>query len=1845
MAESNQSEASAPLLEASFRFRYQNTTSAKVLVLKYRNKDWLDVVRTAIAEAKQEDEDEGSTPVNQSTETNQRLIKPTALVTINNSSELAPDITPTDFKQNFSGVSFKDAHKLVRQTISLSHEDVIKFFNPKNKLEVRTKKEFVAAFDDWQDAALGRWELYHARLFREILNHLTCYCQTKTSSTVVAAVADERGPSATTIEDQDTQLSSAATTVSSSDTDNKTSDHGSIIRVESHDAALQTLSKLEYCMYVVQNAKSSSFLTQSDWKKFLRRCWHHLLRMCRSSNYFVATQAANLLVSQDEFVLLGKENRNAPGGHRASGTAFLCLLVNFGSSTFARQEPGRMAGCLQGLVQCNIHSPEDFFRVARPHDSEDVTSPLISLLGTSVSGEAAALLASCLRLAKPDKLSEVIHKMISRSEVESYMLGLKLIITMSASREGRSTLWELLSIYERAVEIGNNIVAESNESHEFSILKLVAHALLEHLLSAPTMHQSNLRNDPKRLDVYHQSVSLLLKLAWSEESQTASYACGALAVLASSNILHYNAGQDLLKLIELPAALGVTEQAASALCNIAHWNPSQNERDTLVFMSRCAKTLAIRARNRCEMIVQKYLARTMLYASREYEPNQVHHELGQTSLMTTATALLSPLRQVEFLNGDRGAMEDVIRSLWNIGTKDRVLLRPLKKLGAIKCVQNICKYSMPFVEKSHRQRRYYHRKRNAKNAPHIKSQEERFLLSALGLLFLLLTEETGPEESLKHLTWLFSIAFDLLSAEIEGPSKTLVLSLLHSLLAASCSCSEETATVKTWSQNSTFVNDLLEEVHGKHVVTNTFTRLQALAVLDYMEIPATTKSSKSSKSGTAHKISYAVTMVGMLRSRDLFASGAAAGLLSRWALIPRLKKLLLDLDCGRYIVQVVSRSIKTIEKLKNDLVHDDSARLVAAVDCGALSALVAAVRAARNLAIHHSFQPSIGEHGIKAISHALGPLQDYGLSTIDAQTALYALGRNPVNIGKSYKVQLRMQSERLRFEVEESIRTALSNKAKTSHSARRQIIEAGATKQESSYSRQNTSGRKHTLSPKSGGVWERKRREMSSNHWISRPLSAKHVISISERLSVTPVVPLSTRLCRPNALLLSAFDPDKACFRYHDHWRPNIKSLKYGSLTETKHLPQGESKAETAMMSQVREKIANAVMDASRYTEPLPTNRNQRKKRPKTAPNKRPAKGEKLQTRSRSQTATRHRTGRQRQRSKSGIMQKSLHSVSNTGNELISSPLRDKSASSKRPTTAPLHGTRQNKRKEKKHLIRPATANPVVSGRGGSQTQFSNRKVYSGLQFTVNLKNSARVMFKKQALPAGDTKSESKDIKEHYNGVQCFRFDALPDTSTAEDVDLPTYELPDGRFTHYYVKTDSQPPAEGIPRSLPPVILALSKVFPGVHPSTELEPIEVPLMPDFQYLQHAKRKGLSNKASTSTMMLLASTSSSSESTSLRSSLSLNQNENMNSPVPHVYSYKPESILFDVILKPVNGKKIPPYQPPSPPSLSWSIYESPYNFRVQDPLSSLKGNDALSIEREASNDWDLLTALHEEVLKVQDMTMTSRAKSGLRCAVIRHSQYLFEAYALFRAGCPVMFKNDEQAEHTFRVMCPRVDVGRHLFLAGVVKTSTIIAQDSEAVVVSFEKKVATLEKTVSQVATHSHIDFRWRYFYNDETMSAIDEHEKLLSIFFQFFCDETDEITLDRWISFARILQVDLERYQLALLFKWSCSLGETTLKRPDFYECICRLLVHVPLPSAKDCKNERGSAFIHLENLRKNGTIREWENEHKVQWNFILNVTIASELPRFVDFLDRKLRVARNIQHFLSTRWTRWKKE
>ena len=71
-----------------------------------------------------------------------------------------------------------------------------------------------------------------------------------------------------------------------------------------------------------------------------------------------------------------------------------------------------------------------------------------------MSKDAAKLLACCLRLAKPDELCETIKDMIDRSERESYLLGLRLILTMATSAAGRTTLWSEVHLLERAIHIG-----------------------------------------------------------------------------------------------------------------------------------------------------------------------------------------------------------------------------------------------------------------------------------------------------------------------------------------------------------------------------------------------------------------------------------------------------------------------------------------------------------------------------------------------------------------------------------------------------------------------------------------------------------------------------------------------------------------------------------------------------------------------------------------------------------------------------------------------------------------------------------------------------------------------------------------------------------------------------------------------------------------------------------------------------------------------------------------------------------------------------------------------------------------------------------------------------------------------------------------------------------------------------------------------------------------------------------------------------------------------------------------------------------------------------------------------
>ena len=64
----------------------------------------------------------------------------------------------------------------------------------------------------------------------------------------------------------------------------------------------------------------------------------------------------------------------------------------------------------------------------------------------------------------------------------------------------------------------------------------------------------------------------------------------------------------------------------------------------------------------------------------------------------------------------------------------------------------------------------------------------------------------------------------------------------------------------------------------------------------------------------------------------------------------------------------------------------------------------------------------------------------------------------------------------------------------------------------------------------------------------------------------------------------------------------------------------------------------------------------------------------------------------------------------------------------------------------------------------------------------------------------------------------------------------------------------------------------------------------------------------------------------------------------------------------------------------------------------------------------------------------------------------------------------MFTKNYEAEKLFRKICPRVDVGRHCFLAGIVKTATCNAKNDDDVLECFEQQIATLETTDTHIHT-------------------------------------------------------------------------------------------------------------------------------------------------------------------------------
>ena len=246
-----------------------------------------------------------------------------------------------------------------------------------------------------------------------------------------------------------------------------------------------------------------------------------------------------------------------------------------------------------------------------------------------------------------------------------------------------------------------------------------------------------------------------------------------------------------------------------------------------------------------------------------------------------------------------------------------------------------------------------------------------------------------------------------------------------------------------------------------------------------------------------------------------------------------------------------------------------------------------------------------------------------------------------------------------------------------------------------------------------------------------------------------------------------------------------------------------ETKKDKLLAMEIQERLSKAVMDAEQYTRPLIPNI--KSKRPSTAPSGKRKPRSKKGRNQRNKTnrpKTAPRTTNNSKMKTTPNRRNHTRSVSISGDELLSSPSGEKNrtnSGSSRPISAPLG--RQKIRNKTNKQNRPATANPAKLPHKRTASGPPN-KMYKQLQFALKLDNSSCVRFmnrQKQNSADLDTKSSSDDFKDDYDGVECYRFNALPNTTISADLDIPTYELPDGRLTHYYVKTDLQPAGEGIP--------------------------------------------------------------------------------------------------------------------------------------------------------------------------------------------------------------------------------------------------------------------------------------------------------------------------------------------------------------------------------------------------------------------------------------------------------------
>jgi hypothetical protein len=2002
--------------------------------LEYENKDWIDVVRKAIKDSRDEDDaDHADVNEDPKIECGEPIYPAAAYVNLSltqtrsRSSSAATDNFGDSEAQNFGGLSLTEARNLLRDCFSIPKGLVIKLFDPMSGLEVRSKADFVQCFEDWAKSDSIRKRNFYCAAANSILSQLVSYEQFSSVGDYVEAKRTESGSVKRALSDEEQWkerkrqelevLESAAVETNQVKQAMYGSDGDDEAQFEDHDAVLRTIKHLAHLMDVMkiqQDLAGLAIMPEASWKTFLQRCWHHLMRCCRSANYFVATEAALMLATRHEFVTFSKPSKHSPEGHIAFGTAFLVALVRHSETGAKSGDASRLSGALKGLWLTSFHDAEDFFRHCRPYSASMAAHALIGLLGTCESKKAAQLLACCLRLAKPDELCKTIKEMIDRPEQESYLLGLRLILTMATSAVGRTTLWSEIDLLDRAITIGTNKFklraarfesiyidhdpllvrglddSEKNQgkkaaghdgsgsgqramasekskysrdhenAHDLLTFQRVSQAILMYIRSASSSEM--LKVDVARRQLFALAVPLLVNLAkvTDDTAVTAQSACGALARLAGAGLVSFSAVNVLLRLVELPAALGVTQKASVALCNIVRSHAPGSNSIAFGLMRRCADTITMRAKHCCENNVQTYIARAMLFLAQAIKPSVSgtpgHITDCAGASMIAIAAILSPLHPKIRPSCDAGAAEDIIRAIWHICVALPHVGKCFTKAGATSYTLNMIESVIRGPKLAIAQPKAIMSKTMRR---HFGAARERLVTMGFGLLYLLCSHssalyESGGSSVSNLLLRVVTLAKYLI--ETPGLPRSLALLLMHKIMfqRSSGGGSSDPPTLWHFDGDTQLIDGLLKiaakssatEIRSTQSETSVWTSLQAVAILDLMRVPASTTHSKNETR------SFAALVVYMIKSNDFVVCGHAVAILSCWSLEPKLKVLLLHLECGTLAVRMIQRAARELsnETGQNDMNNSHTRQVV--------RALCTSVRAVRNLAIHRQFQPAIGSQGIAALSFALTHLHDFGCHDAieDAETALYCLGRHPANVQCAYRVHLKMQAARLRFEKEENIRRVLSVKSRSAL-VRRRLIQSGAVDSKSDVVEKEDATAEPAMK---GGMWERRRRASADRNWIKRPLSAKHIISHDDKILMRNVVTLSSRMCRPTALMLSSVDPDpqKVRFRYSDPWRPNIKEIAYKSSSVPEPLPQNPSKrsshdSDANLITSVRKKLSNAIMTAEKYTQPWRNNA-----RPVTAPSMRGRRRQSDKRISRYSQPGKHNAHSQRPRTAPGNRKKldkkrrNLKSAASLARSSKGTPMHPHTASmapkhsqqfmdhdnlasghdsveqcsSVRPITDP-PGKGKNLKKLTPSL-RPSTARSASRPRKRTNLNDGpNARLLRCLDFSMKLEERVNVRFRglqrRHALSKRD--ADSQHLYLNYDeDIVAARFAALPDTSTAADVDLPTYELPDGRFTHYFVKTDKQFALEGMSGVVPPEVSS-DLEFPGIHKAFGIAPLTISLEPATESSELLEYRILSQERLKRDRMHAA----------FKHAVASGQtHSNFNPPVPssrhHTFKwhhtktmldasdelaciikpeepnvegsefvYKPDSVHFDILLKKM-GCKMKTYKREVAAPAPWNIYMSRYAGRICDPLSEqyhLCGSDELAAEQGIATDWKLGRTFHPEVTQIPVLAdnnayhssekletlveMDSRALEDLRCCVVRHATFLSELYVLFHTGCDSLFRHRWTQgrmytsvicmEKTFNSICPHNKVSRSSFVAGLIKAAMsehvptlqhgIFDDGRDNVTISvdvggyFERLVEHLRQkhtsTFSKLMRRNHRVFRWKHLYVESTMAAIHEEHSKLHTLFSFFADDvTERLSLESWLAFTSITQIqsknvdhDMDGVRVSLLFRWSCHNGDATMDFSGWCELMARLSVRVALPTEDETASVRNSAFLWLEGLRKQGKLRQWENDHRVNWAHKVDPgKVAQVLPRFLDYVDRKLRVARNIQHFLVKRFRKW---